>query len=178
MEMWSLPIKYATAFFNVYGDNLVDSDFWLIKKAALYLANNRGTLDHLNLYKKSEQLRLIPIILKHFELPIDFNNLLMLLQRHKRIVMLPDILSEIATIFLFKSNKIFFRIESYPALLPAQIQSAVEYLQQQTNCEILYECVENKELITGLRMQSKQLLYENTIKDKLQKIHRKLIRQH
>ena len=177
MYEWRLSTKYAKAFFNCYGAHLQQADFWKTKQAAVAIIKNKSALELFNLYSGAEQQKMIKIILNHFELPVVFSKLLLLLQRHKKILLLPHVLSEVAELFLHKNNQLFFQISSYPALSSLQQDQAVAYLQRATGMKILYESCEDQALISGLKMQSNQLLYEDTINCRLQKIHRKLVRQ-
>lgn len=173
----NLSIKYAKAFFNLYGAQLELADFWLIKKAATILAKNRAVLDLFNLHSEVEQLNLNRVFLKYFKLPESFSKLLTMLQKHKRTFLLPDILSEISELCLSYNRQLFFKLTAYPALSEVEIGQVIDYLEKNTNKQILYEYYQDQNLIAGFKMQSRQFLYEDTIKCRLQKIHRKLVRQ-
>lgn len=177
VDDWNLSIKYAKAFFNVYGAQLQEVDFWKIRQAATVLVKNKSALDVFSLYRQSEQQKVIEVILNHFKLPGDFGKLLWLLQNHKRVLLLPDVLNEISELFLHKNKQLFFQISSYPLLSEAQQERVVAYLQRTTGMKILYKICEDQTLISGIKMQSKQFLYEDTISCRLQRIHRKLVRQ-
>lgn len=177
VDDWNLSIKYAKAFFNMYGAGLQEADFWKIRQAASALVRKKSTLNVFNLYKGVEQQKMIQVILSYFKLPSDFYKLLLLLQKHKRILLLPDILNEVAELFLDKNKQLFFRISSYPALSPVQAEQAAAYLKKETGMKIVFELQQDQSLIAGLKMQGKQLLYEDTINCRLQKINRKLVRQ-
>ena len=177
IKKWNLSVKYARAFFNLYGAQLTDIDFWQIKKAAQFLTKSRLAPTYFNLHTQVERLQLNKVFLEYFKLPADFNRLLVLLQKHKRIGLLPDVLHGVAYVFLRERAKLFFELQSYPALSNIQQEQVVSYLERTTGMGILYEYRENQDLLAGIRMQSEQLLYDDTIKFRLQKIRRKLIRQ-
>lgn len=177
MDNLDLSVKYAKAFFNNYGSQIQEEVFWKVKKVAAKLVKNKAALNAFSLYRATEQQVMINIILRHFELETYFGNLLILLQKHKRLLLFPSILNEIAENFLNRNNLIFFKITSYPKLVTSQQGQAVAYLQKSTGQNILYQLSEDPGLIAGIKMQSKQLLYEDSISCRLQKIHRKLVRQ-
>lgn len=177
MDWSNLSIKYARAFFNNYGAQLQQADFWQIKQASSEIVKNKSVLELFSLYQQAEQQKIIKIILNHFKLPDCFSRLLVLLQKHKRLLLLPNILDEVAELFLYKNKLLFFQITSCPELSASQQDQAVAYLERATGMKILYELSEKQALIAGLKMQSKQFLYEDSISCRLQKIHRKLVRQ-
>ncbi len=177
LKTGKLSLKYAQAFFNLYGAKLTQADFWQIKQAISFLAKNSAILSYFNTHRYAEQMQINKIFINYFKLPSDLERLLFLLQKHKRIILLSQILQLISEQYLLRNKQVYFDITSYPELLPEQIEQVLSYLKKATGCEILYQTFENKNLIAGLKMQSMQLLYDNTIQGRLQKIHRKLIRQ-
>jgi ATP synthase F1 delta subunit len=177
LDDWNLSIKYAKAFFNIHGAQLQEADFWKIRQAAAALVKNKSALNVFSLYNQFEQQKVIAIILNHFKLSLHFGKLLLLLQNHKRILLLPDVLNEVSELFLHQNKQLFFQISSYPLLSGAQQEHIVVYLQRTTGMKILYNVRQDQALISGVKMQSKYLLYEDTISNRLQKIHRKLVRQ-
>jgi len=172
-----IATKYAQAFFNLYGQQLHEQDFWIIKNVIMFLAKNKTVLIYFNTSNLSERQKIKQIFLTYFRLHSNFGSLLILLQKHQRLELLSDILQEILEIFLIKSKQIFFKLSSYPVLLPDQTKKIINYLKQATGHDILYEILENPNLIAGLKVQSTQLLYSDSIEHRLQKIHRKFIRQ-
>ena len=172
-----ISTKYAQAFFNLYGPELCEQDFWLIKKVIVFLSKNKTVLIYFNTPDLSERQKIKQIFLTHFRLHSSFGSLLILLQKHHRIELLANILQAILEIFLIKNKQLFFKLNSYPVLLPDQTKKVINYLKQATGYDILYEQLENLNLIAGLKLQSTQFLYNDSIQHRLQKIHRKLIRQ-
>lgn len=172
----NLSNKYAQAFFGVYGLQMSEQDFWLIKKTVLSLTKNNQILTFFGEHNWAELQDLNLVFLQYFNLPAIYNELLKLLQKHKRMILLPEILSALTNLYLHKNSKLFFKIESYPGLALAQILQITNYLAKQTGAHILYEYSENKKLIAGISMQGEQLLYDDTVRYRLQKIRRKLHR--
>jgi F0F1-type ATP synthase delta subunit len=169
--------KYAKAFFNLYGTTLDDKDFWLIKNVLLFLSKSKKVLIYFNWSTTVDRQNLIDIFLQRFKLKSDFSKLLFMLQKKKRVFLLPEVLHCILDLYLVKNNKLFFELQSYPLLSSSQAAQAVEFLKNTTGKDILYISCENKNLIAGLKMQSGRLLYEDTIKCRLQKVCKKLVRQ-
>lgn len=177
MKSGRITLKYAQAFFNLYRHELVEQDFWAIKNTLNFLAQNKTILSFFHSAKLAERKYFCQFFLTYFQLNKRFENLILLLQKHQRIGLLSTILREIAELFLQHKNQVFFSLVSYPALSPSQTSQVVAYLQRSTGHEILYEQLQDARLIAGLKMQSTQHLYNDTIQDRLQKIHSKLIRQ-
>jgi len=172
-----ISIKYAQAFFNLHGHHLCEQDFWLIKKLIFFLSKNKTVLAYFNTSGISEHQKIKQTFLAYFELHSSFESLLVLLQKHHRIELLSLVLQNILELFLIQNNQIFFKITSYPALLETQTNKIVNYLKKMTGHDILYEQMQDPILISGLKMQSTQFLYNDSIQCRLQKINRKFIRQ-
>lgn len=177
IKTWNLSLKYAKAFFNLYGSELTDADFWLIKKAIHFLVQNGPILNYFSLHQSPEQQALTAIFLARLKLRASFGQLLWLLQKQKRIGLLPNVLKCVLYVFLHRRKKIYFKLHSYPALSPTQTEQVVKYLSQTTEMQILYESYEDPNLIAGIKMQSEQFLYDDTLSGRLQRIRRKLVRQ-
>lgn len=172
-----LTAKYAQALFNLDGKQMVEDDFWAIKKTVQCLRQNMTILTYFNAPHASENSQLIKLFLAYFKLPAKFSALILLLQKQQRVFLLKNILEEFLALYLINQQQIFFKITSYPALDDSQTNQALGYLAQATGAKILYEQHVDPTLIAGLKMQSVTFLYNDTIQNRLQKIHRKLIRQ-
>lgn len=173
-ELW-VADKYAQAFFQLYGTKLEERDFWSLRKAVMFLGKSPTALSYLALGKAYERREINQIFLTNFKLHANFLSLLELLQKQKRIFLLPEILTKVSEIFLARHGKQFFVFESYPSLRPEQAERAAVFLRKLTGVDLLYECYERPELIAGLRLRSTQFLYDDTISGKLQKCRRKLL---
>ncbi len=172
-----ITAKYAQAFFNLYGPGLCEQDFWKVKQVVAFLSKNKTVLTYFNTSNLSERKKFKQLFIAYFKLPSCFEWLLMLLQKHQRIELLSQVLQNILDLFLVSNKQLFFKLISYPALLPLQTKKIIAYLKQSTDRDILYEQLECPNLIAGLKMQSAQFLYDDTIQGRLQKINRKFIRQ-
>ena len=169
--------KYAKAFFNLYGAALDDQDFWAIKDAMLFLSHSKGALIYFDWSASSDRQKLIDVFLKRFKLKSDFSKMLLVLQKQKKVFLFPCVLHCIIDLYLVSNNKLFFELQSYPLLSSGQVLDTVAFLKKTTSKDILYSSCEDKDLIAGLKMQSSQLLYEDTVKCRLQKVCKKLVRQ-
>lgn len=175
-KIFRLANKYGKAFFNLYGTELTDQNFWNIKDAIDFLNKNRTVLSYLECTKPGDEQKLITVFLQHFKLHKDFSRLLILLKKQKRILLLPDILHCILIFYLEQGGKMYFDLQSYPKLSSVQEKPLVDFLSNVTGQQILYRCAENHRLIAGLRMQSDQLLWEDSVRGRLKMIHKKLVR--
>lgn len=176
-KIFNLANKYGRAFFNLYGAGFTDQSFWDIKDAAGFLNKNRMVLSYLECAKSGSEQKLITVFLQHFKLHKDFSRLLVLLRKQKRILLFPDILHCILSFYLEQGGKMYFDLQSYPKLSSVQEKPLVDFLSNATGHKILYRSVEKHRLIAGLRMQSDQLLWENSVRGRLRMIHRKLVRK-
>jgi F-type H+-transporting ATPase subunit delta len=176
LKTGKLSLKYASAFFDLYGEKITEKDFWHIKKLISFLSKSNRILTYFMIYG-IDRSQLNHIFIKHFNLISEFELLLNLLHKHQRIELLGEVLQKILDKYLKKNRVLFFNLSSYPSLSPKQIDQAINYLHKNTGQEIWHESDTDQSLIAGLKMQSSGLLYDNTIQSRLKKIHRKLIRQ-
>ena len=171
----SLAHRYAQAVWRMSGESFVVADFWTIRSAILFLKRRSAILSYLSLGNFAERQRINQLFVKHLGLKDPILDLLLLLQTHKRVALLPDILASLCDLLLSKNQKQFFIFESYPQLKEAQAEYLAKELQHLTGVEILYESYEKPSLIAGLRLQSRSCLYDNSISVRLRRCYQKLL---
>jgi len=171
--------KYATAFLNVNGDQLSIDDCKNLKKAEIVLQAHRSWLVFFDLPdlgdKKREQM--IVILLKQLHMPGILKSLLMLLDIHRRIWLLPEIISILVSLFFERNNLLSFTFMSYPALSGDQLTAVKNFLMNKTGKQILYVPEKNEKLIAGIRALSGTLLWEYSISKKLREAQQVMYEQ-
>ncbi len=177
LKIWGLALKYTRAFFNYAEDELVEEQFWAMRAALKFLIKRPAVLNYFYWPNSPEAKQLRDLFCQQFGLTVSFSNLILLLQKHERVHLLPSILKLLQEEYVRRKGQLFFEIQSFPELSKSQLQQVVSYLEKETNCAILYEYSQSQQLIAGIRASSVQFLYADNLQQHLQKIQYKLIRQ-
>lgn len=161
--------RYATAFLNIYNDELTLKDCEKIKKAENFLRHHRVILTFFDLpdLKLDRHACMIDLLIERLNLPKVVKPLLLLLDKKRHIWLLPEGLAILETLFFERRNMLAFNIESYPVLSEKQLEDIKGFLRKKTGKEIVSYVKENEKLIAGVRAQSRILLWEYSIAKKL-----------
>ena len=164
-----LARRYAQAFFNVYRQDMRDEHLPFIKKAVIFLRGHStwSTFFDFSTARVDQQKQMIKSLLKHFELPNKLEPLVVLLCVHKRMILLPEVLAQLAGLFLAYNGLVEFTITSMPQLADEQLQILIDFLQRRSEKKVRYTCIVDQRLIAGIRAQSSLLLWEYSIAKKL-----------
>lgn len=160
-----LAKKYAQAFFNVYGDQLSDKDFYNICSAGSFFARHKQVLFFLTwpIIETDIKVKAIKQALLVFHLSDPFDKLVDLLATHKRTFLIMLVLDKLCALYK-KNNKIMtFSIASSHQLEADQLDILKRFLMGITGQTIMYEYKVDKKLIAGIRMESQTLLWEYSI---------------
>jgi len=161
--------RYATAFLNVNGKQISLNDCEEFKNAAQLVRVHRSWLVFFDLPDLSDEKReqMITILIEKLHLPSIVQSLLVLLDHHRRIGLLPEVLDSLVKLFFERHDLIYFTIRSYPTLSAEQLNIIKNFLMAQTGKNILYVSQECPALIAGVRALSGTLLWEYSIEKKL-----------
>ncbi len=161
--------RYATAFLNLYHDQISLDDCFAIQESIPKLKAHQGWSAFFELPNVSSETRneMITLLLKNLSLSSVLSPLVKLLDNHKRIWLLPEVLAVLRSIFFERNQLLFFQIKSCPQLSSEQLEKVVSFLMKQTKKKILYKTVEDGALLAGIRAESDILLWEYSIAKKL-----------
>ena len=161
--------RYATAFLNVYGDEITLDDCKKLKGAADFLGSHRSILAFFELpdLKPDRHQKMIDLLISHFSLPEAIKPLLFLLDEQRHMWLVVETFSILVELYLKRHNLMIFSIESYPRISEEKLEEFKKFLHRQTKKDILCRLEENKDLIAGIRAQSSSLLWEYSIEKKL-----------
>jgi len=164
-----LARHYAQAFFNGYKERLSIKDCAHIQKAIAYLSRNKTWaifFDFPPLSPEKQRLMLDRLI-DYLELPKPFFTLGTLLANHKRISILPEVLTIVVTLILKANNTIELTISSYPHLNQTQTKAIIDFFYKKTGKNIVPTYKLDPSLIAGIRVQSTTLVWEYSLRKKL-----------
>lgn len=174
-----LAKKYATAFVAVAGAQLDESEFHRIRELHHFLQDNHPLLAIINfpLISTESAHRALFELFKHCSTASLLHRLALLLMRHRRAILLSDVLYYIAQLYQQKNNTLFFHIASSHPLSDRDMTTAVQFLERNTGKRVMYDYATDERLIAGIRLRSEGLLWEHSIKKQLNGIKRTLVDQ-
>lgn len=168
--------RYARAFLNVF--TIADSDIEKLTHA----------IDFLRQHPKIGILLKIPLldarvkwdalkehIIDRFGLPASFGVLIEVLIHKKRPELLVNVLEQIRKSYRQQHHIIPFAIASSGPLSDEQKKDLENYLAKTTGNTIDAHYTIDKKLIAGVRMQSDELQWEDSIAQQLKKIRKEIL---
>jgi F-type H+-transporting ATPase subunit delta len=171
-ESHELARRYAHAFTNVFSAELSLHDIEHILQAAEYLMSRRRTRFFLRLpaIDSSVKKQALNVICKRFSLPVAVDNIIDLLLKHKRSYLLHLVFLYLVEFYYANHAIETFTISSSHQLPPASIEVIKNFLARKTGCTIVYTHKIDKNLIGGIRLESKSFLWEYSIRKHLRRM--------
>jgi F0F1-type ATP synthase delta subunit len=172
----TLALRYATAFYNVYGECISPDVFLKIRSAVQTLRYIPSVLYFLVLVgvERSEKRRLIGLLLERIELPHQFEELIVLLVRQRRIGLLLDVFNSLIEMYQERTGSLFFEITTASASDDGTKRDIEMFLAQISSATILADYSVNKKLIAGIRAINTNVAWEFSVQKRLLDIKRLL----
>jgi ATP synthase F1 delta subunit len=163
--------RYAKAYYNLYKDQITFKERNTLADVSDLLEKKRFFLILIdNTLKDYTDLK-ASIIVDYFKihhLNLPFEKLITLLLLHNRLILLAPILKRIVAFYDEEKNITLFQITT-PTLISQDLKTAISsFLSSATKKTVFCSYSIDPSLIAGLRAQSKEFLYENSIRKKLQ----------
>lgn len=176
MSTVNLARKYATAFLNQHGSLLSLADCATFVNAQEFIKKHPHFLFLLQLpvLPKNIQQKNLDEFFAKTSLNVELKQLCNLLIDHKRLALLPELLSALKRLYLERNNIMEFTISSSHALTAQQLEDIITYLHAQTGKKIIYNNYVDKNLIAGIRLQNNTYLWEFSIERQLREINQPL----
>lgn len=172
MDIQSIRIakKYARAFLNVFADTISAKQFELICVFAQFLASHRRALFVLGLphISQDKKLEIVDWLVQQFKLPKELKKLLILLIKSGKAQLMHEVIEQVCEQYQLLNHIEPFEISSSHELKPAQLKEITAILERATKKTVPYSYRVDKNLIAGLRAQSKNSLWEYSIAKQLQ----------
>jgi len=131
-------------------------------------------LPNISLYDKNN---FIDIFLKKFDLNDSLKKIIFLLIKHGRILILKDLFQELINIYQIKKNIMIFDISSSIKLENNESDIILSFLSQKTKKKILPIYKIDKDLISGIKLQSGTFLWESSIRKQLTRVKQLLYKR-
>ncbi len=170
-KIQKLISRYSKAYYAIYKDQITFKDRNALISIGKSLDRVKVVLVLINNTLKNDTDLKVPIIQNFFkahDLDLPFETLIKLLLNHNRLVLLSDILKQIASLYDMQHHIVEFKITTPLDIsdnLKTEINSFLSNMIQQT---IIPHYNIDSSLIAGFRAQSKDFLYENSLRKKLQ----------
>lgn len=168
--------KYARAFLNVF--TLANSDIKKLADAITFLDQHPKIGIFLKIPLLDSQVKynaLKESIIERFELPASFGVLVQVLIHKKRSELLLPVLEQIKKQYQKQHHITPFSISSSSQLPDVQKEILEKYLADVTGDTIDAQYTIDKKLIAGVRMQSDELQWEDSIAHRLKKIRKETL---
>ena len=164
--------KYASAFINVFFDELDQRDYDNILAARKFLREQKRALFFLQLPALEYEVKKhgIKTFADEFDLPASVRKLLYLLLEHNRVFLITDILWKITELYKERKDMLTFIISSSHELSTEDISVIKGFLAHLSGKAIMYTYTIDKNLIAGIRLQSTTLLWEYSVRKHLNTI--------
>lgn len=168
--------KYATAYLNLYQNDIHMTDIQNICRSVVFLKRNRnfmllacavGT-------KKEEKISIVDKLFVHFSLHDSFKKLVRLLIKNNQLCLLPVILQDVCCLYKTRKNILELEIQSAEQLDQQAAQEFEAFFAQRSNMDIVSHVKVDTSLIAGVRLQSSLFLWEYSVASQLRTLRHKL----
>jgi ATP synthase F1 delta subunit len=164
--------KYAQAVFNVFGASMVRDDIERIEKIVSFLGQHKKALFFLQLahIDLDVKMRSLDELFVDFSDKKPFMRLIRFLLDENRGHLIDGVLREIVSLY-YDAHKIMpCAITSSHELSSDELHKVEQFLARQTGDDIIYTYKRDPSLIAGLRVQSKTILWEHSIRKQLREL--------
>lgn len=167
-----LANKYASAFLNVFFEQLTLDDVTYINEAVDFLTTNHKIIFLLQLpmIEASVKKENVSALCQKLKLPSCIERLCHILIGENRLFLLVDILPKIYNYYFVRAQTLEFTFSSYPAIDNTACNKLKEFLADKTGCDIIYEYKLDKTLIAGIRLQSDTFLWEHSLAQQIKRL--------
>lgn len=179
VEISIISKKYATAFLNVFSDQISDKNLkkwiglenFLKKNKFFYIYLRVPTISYL-----TKQKALIRVS-KVFKLEKPITKMMFLLLDDGRIELLHVVLNKIILLYRRKTNTKLFRITSSHDLADKEKEKILKFIQSISDGGVLTDFEKDEKLICGFRIQSLTFLWERSVAKQLRSVKRSIFKQ-
>lgn len=170
--------KYAQAFLRVYGSSLSYDDIKNIETTGVTIrsATVLMMIFRLALHLNKEDKEALNTYMSNLGFPESLYNLIHVLMKAGRLFLLPTICHWVVTYFRDRYHIFKFLITSSHALSNENKDKVEQFLKNYTQSSIEPHYEIDRELIAGVRMQSKIHLWEKSIAQQLRDVQLKNMR--
>lgn len=171
--------KYATAFLNVFADQISNDSLEKWIDLSKFLKNNKLFYIYLRIpsisyFIKQKALLKIASALK---LGKPITKMIFLLLDHGRIEILDQVLNKIILLYRREINVKSFTVTSSHDLIDNEKIKVIEFIKSISKSSVLADFQKDEKLIIGLRIQNLTFLWERSIAKQLRGIKRSIFKR-
>ena len=170
--------RYAAALLRVCEESCTIEVLKSLEDAVVFFKEHKQALFLLELpdFPRTEKHRIMQKLFIIMQLPVCFQDLVLLLGEHRRLSLVGDVFRLILEQYQERHALMQVQITSAVALQDTQLQAVQAFLAQKTGKHILYTQHIDKTLIDGIRAQSRDVLWECSVRKKLREMRLSVIR--
>ena len=178
MQQSLLARRYAQAYLNIFGQKYTHEHSMLIAPLMYYMRTHKEALFYLKLscIKSSVKKNILSKMFAAYGLKDDFDTLLDVLIKHKRLFMLSEVLYCIAQLYKKRNNIIEWTVKSASLMQPEDLEIVYHFLEKKTGMHAEYTYKTDPTLLAGIRLQSNTYLWQHSIRRQLDAMKLPLIR--
>lgn len=167
-----LSKKYAQAVFNLFGSSFSRDDIARIHTIVSFLEQHKKALFFLRLSHIDIEIkvRALDELMADISDKKPFMALIRLLLHENRGHLIYQTLREIVVLYYAAQNIMPCAISSSHPLSQEELHKVEQFLARQTGSDIIYTYSRDTSLIAGLRVQSKTVLWEHSIRKQLREL--------
>ena len=158
MKVYALPLaeRYARAFLQVYGHTLNEQSLDRLNDIIDYVEQHKSMLSLLQLAVFSAETKheMVVHMSEQLSLSIEYQQLMELLVKHKRIHILSTVLQQVASLYERKQGITSFRVITVAPLSSDDIAQVKTFLYRHHHQQVRLSPVQDETLVAGIRLQS------------------------
>ncbi|MCF7799747.1 ATP synthase F1 subunit delta [Candidatus Babeliales bacterium] len=164
--------RYATAFLNLYINELTENDVLTISKLANFLMENRQFYVYLSIPSISYLIKQKALnrVAQELNLNKSLKKLMFVVLDHGRIDILDKILKQIDSCYKIIKNIEMFTVTSSHEITESEKNKILEFIKKETKATVEAKFLIDKNLICGFRIKSYKFLWERSISKQLQDV--------
>jgi ATP synthase F1 delta subunit len=169
--------KYATAYLNVYEDELTGADVHAMLVAYTFFKSHHEFMHLLCAVSidKAETILVFTKLINDFALPKSLNMLMVLLVKHKRVCYLKEVLQDIYCLYKMRKNILELEIKTADSIDAHTAQAFQMFFAQESGKKIESKVSVDRSLIAGVRLQSEFFLWEYSVASRVRALRHKLV---
>jgi len=170
---------YATAFVNVYFDDLSDDYINRLSKLAIFLKSNKQPYIYLRIPKIPQEVKIKALnkVAQAFNLEEGIKKLMYALLETDRIEILDKVLNQIKIVYQRQAGVELFEVISSHSLSDEEKEKVLIFIKANSKYKVKAKFIVDKKLIVGLRIKSNSFLWERSIVKQLRDIKQFMFNQ-
>jgi F-type H+-transporting ATPase subunit delta len=171
--------RYAVAFLNIYFDQIDDDEIMFIVRMESFLKQNKMFYVYLRIPTISESVKKKALlkIFKEFCVKKPLEKLCFLLLEDGRIEILDMVLNQVVQCYRQRKGVTSFKITTSHDLSKDEKEKVILFVRYLAKNEVIAKFFVDEKIIAGLRIQSKNFLWERSVSKQLRDVKKTIFKQ-